>query len=344
MPKRNLFNENLSIKKKALKALIGLTILAPAPAAAGQWCSPENANPWCGGAKPTNPKNELSCTPFNYRPWMSEGGGGRDHSYCKNNTMKRMAGDYFNTTKAWMYFNNDGSPESGNNKSYFVFHSCDGAGIMPDCAGDERYVERIYSKSNDQNNVWCQDNITLAQVPTSPYNSRRQCKFKHPGTGNIYKNYEAGVWGWGVNSVPWYMVASKANGGWGNNNEVSNMIIRNATNPFNKSDESVVVMATFPWVCTQAGSSDNQDGLFSNPRTPKTKCYYDNEPGKYQGHNGWPPVVNIYWMKLDNDGKQDYLTVYGYYLKNSSNGPNIERMNSGSPWRLYACNQGECPW
>ena len=345
---RNFFEMAMNHTNKvwilASTMMLGASFATHGPALSGEFCVPENAQPWCGGASPTNPEKELSCTPFNYRPWTSQGGGGQDPGFCKEPIMLSVAGGYFNTTKAWMNFNSNGSPESGENKSYFVLHSCDGAGIMPDCKGDQRYVERIYSLSNDQSQVHCQDGITLSQVPTAPYNSRRQCNFKHPGTGNIYKNYEAGTWGWSENKIPYYMVASAKNHGWGNNDAVTNMVINQAVNPFGTTNEQTLVMVTYPWVCTGVSGDNDQTGLFTNPRTPKAKCYWDNEPGHYNGSPGWPPVVNVYWMKLDNDGKQDFLTVYGYYLQNSSNGPSMQKMANGNSWRLYACNRGECPW
>ena len=73
------------------------------------------------------------------------------------------------------------------------------------------------------------------------------------------------------------------------------------------------------------------------------KCYWDNEPlTDGQGHNGYPPQIQVYWMQLGQDSGKDYLTVYGYYLDNNG-GPNMKRMNNGQSWRLYPCH-GECPW
>lgn len=81
--------------------------------------------------------------------------------------------------------------------SYWVFHGCDGAGIMPDCKGDILFVEHFYGWAKDQSKVWCKSRITIAQVAsrTNDQNSNHeQCQFKHPGTGHIYENYEAGMW------------------------------------------------------------------------------------------------------------------------------------------------------
>ena len=56
-------------------------------------------------------------------------------------------------------------------------------------------------------------NITLSEVPEHAHENgvgRRQCQFMHPGTGAVYKNYEAGVWGWNLNSIRDNMVGSAA--------------------------------------------------------------------------------------------------------------------------------------
>jgi hypothetical protein len=240
-----------------------------------------------------------------------------------------------------MYFkDSQGSKDS----SYWVFHGCDGAGIMPDCVGDQLYVERIYGRTGDQSNVWCQGSIKLSDVPNHTSDSkasRRQCQFKHPGTGYIYENYEAGQWVWDKKQVPNYMLGSYSNGGWGKNKSVSNIVQNQAKNPFNKS---AIVMVTFPWVCTGVDQTNDQTGLFTNPRTPKAKCYWDNEPGGDLPSNpGWPPQLSVYWMQLNKDGDKDYLTVYGYYLDNT-NGPSMKPMANGNSWRLYVCSNGECPW
>ena len=65
-------------------------------------------------------------------------------------------------------------------------------------------------------------------------------QFKHPGTGTIYSNYEAGNWSWGESQVPSWMVASAASGGWGYN--VGN-IVMGVPNPFG---EPAIVMVTYP--------------------------------------------------------------------------------------------------
>jgi len=329
------------------------TFFVPKPVSAGYFCSafgPEAPKPWCGGT--SDPNTELSCSPFNYRPWTTNNNfkranNGKDPQYCTDSdVVNTLAGGPFNTTRAWMFFkDNRGSRDS----NYWVFHGCDGAGIMPDCKGDIFYVERIFERSQDQSTVWCQgtnggSNITLSQVPQHAHENgadRRQCQFKHPGTGTVYKNYEAGVWGWNLTSIRDDMVASAAakeeGREWGYNVQ---SIVQGVKTPFGSP---AIVMVTYPWVCTGAGGKDDPTGLFTNPRTPGAKCYWDNEPltdGK--GGNGYPPQIQVYWMKLGKDGAKDFLTVYGYYL--DTNGvPSMKRMNNGQSWRLYPCH-GECPW
>ena len=303
---------------------------------AGGRCPAEAPNPYCGGGQ-LGPAGELSCSPFQYRPWTYNNENGPPN-WCNDPKVSTLAGGAFDTTRAWMHFkDSQGTQDS----SYWVFHGCDGAGIMPDCRGDVKFVERIYEPSPDQSTVHCQGDITLDQVPArrnDPGSARRQCNFKHPGTGTIYSNYEAGNWSWGESRVPNWMVASGASGGWGQN---VGQIVAGVPNPFG---QPAIVMVTYPWVCTGVGSGDNQKGLFSNPVTPGAKCYWDNEPlTDGRGGRGYPPQIQLYWMRLDKDGNKDRLTVQGYYLS-SAGGPQMVPMNGGSAWTLYPCERGECPW
>ena len=323
--------------------LLGCTwIGASSTSQAGGFCRPEAPDPFCGGER-RGAAGELSCTPFEYKPWTwqnraKQAAGGQDPSWCNSPILKTLAGAAFQTKRAWMYFK-DGKGSRDTN--YWVFHGCDGAGIMPDCAGDIKYVERFYQPAADQSKVWCEGGITLQQVPkhgNDPDHARRQCMFKHPGTGRIYSNYQAGEWSWNETVVPSWMVASKASGAWGYG---VGAMVQHIRNPFPKP---AIVMVTYPWVCTPVGSNDDQSGLFTNPKTPGAKCYFDNEPlSDGQGQPGYPPQLQVYWMQLDRDGEKDRLTVYGYFL-DTKGGPSIKAMNHGQSWTLYLCSQGECPW
>ena len=222
-----------------------------------------------------------------------------------------------------MYNKGDGTKDT----SYWVFHGCDGAGIMPDCKGDVLFLERFYGWAKDQSTVWCQGEnggqpIRIDQVASrtnEPNSNRRQCKFKHPGTGKIYENYEAGMWQWGDGSTQINLnnFISAATGGWSQRAENAVTSVRN---PF-PNGETVLYTMTFPWVCTGIGGKESTNGLFTQTNTPGVKCYWDNESGAPQGAGSmdpyWPPQMNLYWMNLRTDNGNKYLDVRGYTLDNT---------------------------
>ena len=332
----------------------GVGAIALAIPAHAKYCNPEGAQTWCGGGSTAgNTIDQMSCTPFAYKPWtfnIKNGVPDGNQPFCKSDTVKSIAGGEYQA-QAWMVRGETGPKDT----NYWVFHGCDGAGIMPDCVGDVLFVERFYSWSQDQSNVWCQGGITINQVAsrTNDQNSnRRQCNFKHPGTGHIYKNYEAGVWQWGDRStqINLDIFLSAATGGWSQKAENA---VRAIENPFSSSGGTVLYMMTFPWVCTGIGNSDATNGLFTQTNTPGVKCYWDNESGAPQWAENkakggdkaamdpwWPPQMNLYWMNLniDKSGNKQ-LDVRGYTLDNVT-----MSMKSIVDWILEPCNSDLRPW
>ena len=65
--------------------------------------------------------------------------GGVDEDWCSNDPWTQvLTGNGFKTDRGWTYWDDNGTyPDS----SFWVFHACDGAGLMPDCLGDIKYVE-----------------------------------------------------------------------------------------------------------------------------------------------------------------------------------------------------------
>jgi hypothetical protein len=325
-----------------------ISLAAPAHA---EYCNNEGRQAWCGGGSTAgNALKQMSCTPFAYKPWSFNNKNGlgetNKNSFCTSKTVKDVAGGPYQS-QAWMLNKGNRSKDT----SYWVFHGCDGAGIMPDCVGDVLFLERFYGWSKDQSKVWCKGGITIDQVASrtsDPNSNRRQCKFKHPGTGHIYENYEAGIWQWGdkkTTQIDLSKFTSAATGGWSQRAEDAVTSVRN---PF-PNGETVLYTMTFPWVCTgigKGGANQNEgdatNGLFTQTNTPGVKCYWDNESGAPQwaedkAKNGderamdpyWPPQMNLYWMNFRTDNGNKYLDVRGYTLNN-----NTMTMKSLGQWTL----------
>ena len=320
-----------------------ISLAAPAHA---EYCNYEGKEAWCGGGSTAgNVIDQMSCSPFAYKPWSYNNAKGlgknNKNSFCTSDTVKDIAGGPYQS-QAWMYQRGNRQKDT----SYWVFHGCDGAGIMPDCKGDVLFLERFYGWAKDQSTVWCQGengggSIKISQVASrtnEPNSNRRQCKFKHPGTDKIYENYEAGMWQWGDGSTQINLsnFTSAATGGWSQRAENAVTSVRN---PFPNSKGPVLYMMTFPWVCTgigKGGATQNEgdatNGLFTQTNTAGVKCYWDNESGapgevedkvKSTGNKSlldpyWPPQMNLYWMNLITDNGKKYLDVRGYTLDNNS--------------------------
>lgn len=295
------------------------------------------ANPWW-----CDPTKELTCTPYNYRPFTYNLQHG---NVCNGEVFDLLTGSR-SDARAWAYFDATGKASSGD---FFVFHACDGAGLQSDCKGDIKYVEHFAGRAQGNS---CQ------QDPKTSSNMRNYCKFKHPGTGTIYENYEAGWWndgnagGQAPNGITDYMAASSANGQWGDG--VKRGVVTQAVmawpNPYMQYDGKsngygtmhAISFTTFPWVCTR---SDNGDNYFAAPSQVETgvKCYADNEPGWYKNTPGWPPYVYIYHMLLykEASGKmalKGQKSTIELATSWSIQGPEAEFV-------LYQCHPGDaCPW
>ena len=65
--------------------------------------------------------------------------GGVDEDWCSNDPWTQvLTGNGFKTDRAWSYYDDNGTYADN---SFFVFHACDGAGVMQDCMGDIKYIE-----------------------------------------------------------------------------------------------------------------------------------------------------------------------------------------------------------
>lgn len=304
-------------------------------------CPSAQADPWCGDDD--DPFHQLSCTPYLYWPKRFNT---ENPNFCNDAVYDQLAGGG-DRAQAWAYFDDDGHWQGGD---YWVFHSCDGAGIQPDCFGDVKYSEHFAGVADDTS---CQE------WPIND-NQRNHCKFKHPGTGTIYDTYEAGWWNYGrvdgdcANGlIKDSQLKSAASGYWYDGQRDVSQAICDLYNPYMEYDwtpdgfgghQRSINFVQFPWVCTRSGDTENN--YFSSPSQYENgiKCYADNEPGTYKGTNGWPPYVYIYFMLLykESDGSSVLKGVQYWIDKESGsyiNGPSEEK------YFLKVCHPGDdCPY
>jgi len=206
-------------------------------------CAFQDDQPWCGGDD--DPANQMSCTPFQYRPMSFNNKANKDgpqiDEYCSYQSDDIWATLAFDDTlngwdssgnpapwpnpgvRAWAaQFNGDCS-QAGGNSDYWVFHACDGAGIQGgDCRGDIKYVERFgWNYNGDKEDF---EYCNYDGQPTS-YDDRMYCRFVHPGTNKVYEEYKSGWTGstndnedtfWAAQGLPTVegTFQSAATGGW----------------------------------------------------------------------------------------------------------------------------------
>jgi hypothetical protein len=282
---------------------------------------------YCGGAH-GDLNLEIKCTPFPAKnmglpPYQWQ-------SYCDHEDVRKYAGSS-NGAKAWQYSGAD---------NYWVFHGCDGAGLMDDCMGGTGYIEQFgpYSaESTPLTRHTCGDG----------WENHCSQPFVHPGTGKVYKWYNAGMWTWGGGNWPDKLAQKK----WWDN-----MGLPDTDQLDNGPGTAFAVM--YPWVCGTTGGEDVtwlwgseeswQNQLPYGDETYDTKCYYDNEPwdiGKTPNAH-WtstliPPIWQAYKFYYDENTQK----VTGWLLaekKAESPTPELYYL-TGSPEFLLQ-SSGRPPW
>ena len=274
---------------------------------------PGSSDLWCGGDM--NPINQITCSPFNYRPRMfyHKQNCGIDSSefydtimsnpYSEEDKEKNcewVSAGYNGGARVWGHFDSNGKLMDN---EYFVFHGCDSAGIQPDCFGDIKYIERFETKIGSgvkyikdyPNGAYCvSSSIDKKNNNNSDYNEKdTRCyyTFVHPGTTYQYKNYAGGWWYSGEISNDAFN--SHASGNWSSftfddyKNYFANYINMYA----GKSDKTFSFML-YPWTCVQTNEFGNVN-YFSYPHIGDNnyKCYVDNEPGSA----GRPLFIEFYF-------------------------------------------------
>ena len=347
-------------------------------------CANENAadDYWCGGDD--DPANQMSCTPFQYRPMSFNNVKGLNEwcSYSDDpindpdadiwatlayDDTKNEAGDPtpwpYPGVRAWAaQFNNDCS-QAGGNSDYWVFHACDGAGIQGgDCRGDIKYVERFgWNYEGDKEDF---EYCNYDGQPTS-YDDRMYCRFVHPGTNKVYEEYKAGWTGavnddvdtfWAAKGLPTLDIKSAATGG-GHDDSPLKQTLSNFPDwaygnehPYTWTGKWFS-FPMFAWRASWVG--DDHDNKLSWPTIAENgwKVYADNESCGEDGDfcAGAPPEVDFILGGLtwEDDGTPKLV----FDMWRSDKDGNMKKLNDevagGDPFVLYPVheNDGSCaPW
>jgi hypothetical protein len=314
--------------------------------AKGQALNDPSVNFCGGGASASDAEAQRSCTPFMYKPYVSDYSGFGPVSQARWDQATGYTSNPSRDHRVWASY---GPGSKRNSDDYWVFHSGDGAGIEDDCLGDIFYIERIgrmagvASKDQERtlSNGWCD----------SSKNNRTQspvCHFVHPGTQNYYDDYYSG-WACeaGANCGPLNANAFQSGGGdnvrrWNPQIQAKVLNLMNDANlnPW-KGDPKNMQFMLFPWVCAYDANKNGNN--FSYPTLTESsqyKCYADNE-----ALGGWPPLIEIYSMlpTTDSSGKEILQGVKWVY--DLQTGPDLEpRLVTEDGFTLYPCTDGECEY
>lgn len=237
----------------------------------GQYCNFGDTDIW----------SMLSCSPFpvKWGDWEHLGG-------CQDWHPDRLAfyaGD-LKGAKPWY----DYSQGDDANKNYYVFHSCDGAGLqMGDCMGDLYYVEQFFPTCwTEWGYDGCRCDYDGGYGHNLPHN---RCPMVHLGTQRWYSQYRCG---WLATGGGW---ADESKNFWPQMKPY-------LTNGGDVPDGSDTLLL-YPWVCTiddTAGDwrwyyAERPEDFYGDNHI---KCWCDNEP---QSGEHWaddpPPVVYAYYVE-----------------------------------------------
>lgn len=275
-------------------------------------CSGKSLKYGGGGPAQRDPSAQISTTP--YPAYLEES---LAEPWCKAAEASELSG-----SKSAMVWQADKYDD------YWVFHGCDGAGLMADCLGGTQYVEhyiRTATKTAPNKCSWgpidCSvpDNFDACWCPHS------ESSFVHPGTSNVYK-YEAGQYTWCTDKDGKWPDQEAKKPWWDNMGLKDTFDYGCGTN-----DAITAFVIMYPWVCNDSpgtdlsplwGDNENfYNGLPYSKKTYQTNCYYDNEPwdilNKQPGYDPHtessliPPVWTAY--KFVKASEEDQF-IRGYKL------------------------------
>jgi len=340
-------------------------------------CLNEDPDPWCGGS--SDPLQELTCTPFNYRPLRYNNEQGLDANCAIGDDLETSpfsvlayddSGAYpYPGARVWASQFSGDCDNGGGNTDYWVMHACDGAGVQGgDCKGDIKYVERFGT-------LWDGDRqdegICTPDGEGFGYDNRKICKYIHPGTERVYSDYKAGWTGaqnndedtfWAKKSYPTAenSFQSAASGGWHDDSQLVQNL-NDLPNWYNWDHPYAYTgyWFSFPMFLWRAARSDTSNNYLSYPTIAEEgwKVFADNEPCGDNGDDdcvGAPPEIDLIlggltWDDLDGSGNDGPKIVFDMWRSDPEG--NLKKLNddvnNGDPFVLYPVHPGDgscTPW
>merc|ERR1712232_1456904 len=231
----------------------------------------------CGGG------GDDSCTPFPVKAWPDS---------CSNPD-DRIIGGGDQAVGGWQASGAD---------NYFIFHSCDGAGVQTDCLGQQMYIEQFGTQCPDNDWNQCEHacDVTAPGSQDGSGAQHQQCSFYHPGKQVRYNSYRCGWW-YAKNQFEYSYY------GW---NEYKDWFKHLGLEGYVDSYNPDGTMVLYDWTC----HGDDGSGKILEKFTgdANENCYCDNEPFSYtDGGVSPPPGFDAYafWYNDDCDGKGPCLDV-----------------------------------
>ena len=275
-----------------------------------QWA---NIN-WCGGGGA-----DWSCTPWDFRvDWTKscqDGAGCWTSIECDAGDGQLIVGNPLNAATYIAKWQEGGAwkdSRSTSDPNYFVFHTCDGAGLQTDCLGSQWYVEQLSQYNNGFNGAGPQLDGKGNPLVHPEGTQASSFNFLHPGTGNDYEWYYCGWWSLTSGWAGW-----DVNAGWIPADVKDTHTPSWARSAFN-GDDADATMALYPWICTVDSSHDKtgiQPGaaMYSGAHGNGIwNCFCDNNGPHGSPHDLEPPPhYKFYSMKKQPDGGIRVIGVAG---------------------------------
>lgn len=225
----------------------------------------------CPGGKPVT---DLACQ-ISCGPWpVKEAKYTRDAPYCTIQEVYEFAGPK-GLAQAWV------SPDQPNNinKNYWVFHGCDGTGLMMgDCGGGTFHIEQFGPLATGAREPLALPPVCIGNPDPACAHTRPQA-YQHPGTRRLYEWFNVGMWTTGEdNKWP----DQKGVGSDGEKPWWAAMGIPDIPE-LGPVPGRTAFTVMFPWVCNYAPGGDDWSWFWADMRpfgnaTRNVKCYADNEP------------------------------------------------------------------
>ena len=263
----------------------------------------------CDGSKP------FSCTPWDFMVYPNDAANGPNTGAynvpydCVGNE------DYVGDSSDVGIYKADGAD------NYFVFHTCDGAGVQTDCIGNTYFVEQLGPLNDPGDKQGFNGNeapgngkgnsCNLEDTDLHPYGTEQiGCNFQHPGTNMNYDWYWCG-WmstsGWADQNFEWWDTIVK-----GDELSVDNLGKDIPGVQQALGGEPDATLTLYPWVCNKDNSGNRNLEPFTGDSTHN--CFCDNNAGDQLGGTVPPPNLKFFALRSDGQG-QVWMTRVCEYSK-----------------------------